>query len=415
MHVCLWIGGMVVMAAMPQPGERMPEDVRARVDRAVDALREAMVRRDQERVDLAVGGLREAYGDWLGVPERKPVYAAAPDLRAAMTEERLRALWRRAWAEGIERHPVPDFANPKAKHPLLRFPAYVVLGGLAALEKGIGDRDEIEREVRDRLEYLLAVQRADGLFPFADLRGTDTKFAALLENHYRLWPEDFENGFVIEDHLDGGLQFDNGVCAVAMIRAYDVLTDKRYRRSAKAACDWTIKRPVVVNWNYNAFSVWALASYVRATGDRALIRPAIERLKLGVLPGQLPSGRWMDPHNARTVYHAILLRAMAELFAVLPEDEPVRRKLKEAVEKADRVLVEEIRVSGVTDADHSLSALRAVERAFGCSSRRAQAITVIGNAMYAELVDPGDDVIDDLTLFAVGELLKQDQAVPKDK
>jgi hypothetical protein len=93
-------------------------------------------------------------------------------------------------------------------------------------------------------------------------------FAALLEAHYREWPEDFVDGWVVEDHLDGGLQFDNGVCAVTMLAAYQQLGDRRYLDSARRACEWTLGRPIVANWNYNAFSVWALARFVQVTGDR---------------------------------------------------------------------------------------------------------------------------------------------------
>jgi hypothetical protein len=393
------------MAGVPQPGDPMPAEVRQRVDRAIETLRDAMVKRDAERVDRAAGQVQEALGDWVCVPERKPDFRMPPDGRTVLDQSQLHAIWQRAWPSGLQRNPIPDVNQPNVKHSLLRHPAYVVLGGLAALNCGIGDAREIQRETKARLEYLLAVQRPYGLFPFADLRGTSSKFGPLLENHYRIWPEDFDKGFVVEDHLDGGLQFDNGVCAVTMTTAYETLKDERYLKAAKKACEWTLKRPIVVNWNYNAFSVWALARYVRTTGDKAFIAPAVERLRLGVLPGQTASGRWMDPHNARTVYHAIILRAMAELYGVLPTDETIRPRLKGAIEWADRVIVDEIRTHGATDADHSLSALCAVERVLGPDARRSEAIRVIGNAMYAQLVEPRKKVVHDLTLFAVGELL----------
>jgi len=408
--VVLMMAGVQLMAGSPQPGESMPDDVRYRVDKSFDVLRDAMLQRDAERVDRAADQLKKALGDWVCVPERKPNFRCQPDGRVRLDESQLRAIWQRSWPARVKRDPVPDLTRSDVKHPLLRHPSYVVLGGLAALKCGVGDAAEIEREVKARLEYLLAVQRPYGLFPFADLRGRSSQFTPLLENHYRTWPEDFDNGFVVEDHLDGGLQFDNGVCAVTMISAYEALGDERYRAAAKKACGWTLKRPIVVNWNYNAFSVWALARYVRATGDKTFVAPAVERLRLGVLPGQTANGRWMDPHNARTVYHAIILRAMAELYTVLPADESIRPRLKEAIRKADRAMVEEICTRGATDADHSLSALRVVERALGPDARRSEAIRVLGHAMYVQLVEPGRKVVHDLTLFAVGELLERNAA-----
>jgi hypothetical protein len=269
----------------------------------------------------------------------------------------------------------------------------------------VGDRERVRGRVDEGLAYLRSVQRAEGFFPFPDLRGTASPFASLLESHYRQYPEDFVDGWIVEDHGDGGLQFDNGVCAVAMLAAYAQRGEDRYLDSARRACAWTLTRPVVLNWNYNAFSVWALARYTRVSGDHRFVDAAVERLELGVLPGQLPSGRWMDRHNARTVYHAIILRAMAELYGALPEAHPVRPRLREAIERAERSLVDEVLAHGATDADHSLSALSAVERSLGADARRARAIRVIGNAMYAHLVEPGGTFLDDLTLLAVGGLL----------
>jgi hypothetical protein len=394
-----------VGGSAPRPGDPMPFEVQQRVDWAADVLREAMARRDPPGVRAAADRLREALGDWAGVPDRRPDFRIAPDGKTRLGREDASLMWRNAWRDALRSNVIPGRDRPDARHNLLRQTAYVVMGGLAALRHHVGDRDEVRREVDRRLAYLLSVQRPHGLFPFPDLRGTDSKFAPILESHHRRWPEDFAAGWVIEDHGDGGLQFDNGVCAVTMITAYEQLGDERCLQSARRACEWVLKRPIVLNWNYNAFSIWAMARYTRATNDRRFLASAIERLQLGVLPGQLPSGRWMDRHNARTVYHAILLRAIADLYPVLSRDEPVRPVLADAIRRADRAIVDEIRLSGATDADHSLTALCAVERAIGPAPERTEAVRAILGAMRIQLLGRERIVLDDLTLFAVGQML----------
>ncbi len=397
-------GACLCLATVFSSGPRA-DGVRERVDRAVEELRAAMRRHDFVAVEAAADAVRRAWGDRAGVPEHAARFLIPPDFGEGVGREQALSLWRDAWRDGLERNSVPAVHRPDTTHRLLRETAYVVMGGSAGLRHGAGPAEDIRRELDRRTAYLLAVQRPDGLFPFADLRGTDSPFAPILDSHYRRWPEDFVDGFVVEDHEDGGLQFDNGVCAVALVRAYEAGGSPRCLEAARRACEWTLTRPIVVNWNYNAFSVWALACYSRAARDTRFLAPAIERLRLGVLPGQLPSGRWADPHNARTVYHAILLRAMAELYGILPEHESVRPVLKEAIRRADRVLVEEICTRGATDADHSLSALCAVDRAIGPDPSRARAIRAVINAMRVQLTNRTRVMLEDLTLFAVGQML----------
>lgn len=412
--ILTWLlAGSIAMAEVEsgvRPGEPLPGDVRDRVDRAVQSLREAMNRSDEKLVREAAAGLRESLGPYAGVPERAPRFIYRPDseARKPLTCGQMKEIWDRAWQREEDSYEGRGRWGAWAMHPddphqLLRRDAYVIMGALAALEVGIGDRDLLEQRVEEGLTYLCSVQRSDGLFPFPDIRETSSHFGPPLQGLYNQHPEAFVDGWVVEDYGDGGLQFDNGVCAVTMLRAYEQTGDGRWLSSAERACDWILTRPVVPNWNYNAFSVWALATYVRMTGDGAYLEPAVAKCRLGVLPGQLETGRWMDPHNARTVYHAISLRAMAALYEVLPLDHGFRNDLLDAIRRADKVLVDEICERGPTDSDHSLSALRAVRNAIGRDDRRAEAINILIRAMYAQVAGPGDKVMDDLTMFGVAE------------
>lgn len=389
------------------PGEPLPPEVRQQVDLAFDGLREAMLRKDADAVQRATQRLHMALGDWAAVPERAPVFRVKPDAADPWSRAAAVEVWNVLWPSALRDHPVPGPDHPEVRHSLLRHTAYLVMGGLAALRHGVGDPAEVRREVDRRLAYLLSVQRKEGFFPFPDLRGTSSPFAGVLESHYSRFPEDFADGWVVEDHGDGGLQFDNGVCAVTMIAAYEHLQEGRYLEAARRACSWTLTRPIVTNWNYNAFSVWAMARYTRVTNDRQFLPAAVERLNLGVLPGQLPGGRWMDPHNARTVYHAILLRAMVELLGVLPDAEAVRPRLLAASRAAERTLIDEILHHGPTDADHSLSALTAAQRVLGPDDSRARAIRVLAQAVRRHIAAlPDERLLGDVSMFAVGELIE---------
>ena len=111
------------------------------------------------------------------------------------------------------------------------------------------------------------------------------------------------NGWAIDDMGDGGLQFDNGLCGVAILELYQATREPRYLQAVEAAADWAVRQPPVPNWNYNAFSVYLLANAARAAGRPRYLESAKLKARLGIYPGQLTDGprrgRWADPHNAR--------------------------------------------------------------------------------------------------------------------
>ena len=122
-----------------------------------------------------------------------------------------------------------------------------------------------------------------------------------------------------EDLDPGGLQFDTGECTRALLDAYAVLEDPELLAAARRAGRWATAQVAVGNWNYNAFSVGALARLARVepTSADGWAAAALRHAELGVLPGALPNGRWLDPHNARINYHMILLRDLGYLTEVV--------------------------------------------------------------------------------------------------
>ncbi len=140
-----------------------------------------------------------------------------------------------------------------------------------------------------------------------------------------------KNGWAFDDLTDGGLQFDNALCGVALFELYEVSQERRFLKGAVATADWTLERFCVPNWNYNSFSVYLLATAYHVTHESKYLKAAKEKIRLGVLPGQLldgpHKGRWADPHNARPAYHYIMVRGLTALFAVLPIDDPTDSRL----------------------------------------------------------------------------------------
>jgi hypothetical protein len=176
-------------------------------------------------------------------------------------------------------------------------------------------------------------------------------------------------GWVFEDHGDGGLQFDNGECGVALLELYERTREKRYLDSALRAADWALARPLCTNWNYNSFSVHLLAKAHAVTHDAKYLEAARSKAILGVIPGQLPdgpyAGRWMDPHNARPAYHYIMLGALAQLAAELPATHPDRATIVNSLALGLKARNAELITRGLMTKEKAFEALSLTEELFG--------------------------------------------------
>jgi hypothetical protein len=87
--------------------------------------------------------------------------------------------------------------------------------------------------------------------------------------------------------------------------------------------------------------VGLLARLATATGEAKYLDAAVEKADVGVLPGQMATGRWFDAHNACAVYHNILMRELLELLHALPEDHPFRPIVFDAVTRGLNQAAEE--------------------------------------------------------------------------
>lgn len=128
-----------------------------------------------------------------------------------------------------------------------------------------------------------------------------------------------ENGYLINDLGDGGLNFDNGVVGCGLVYAYWVSGDRSFLESAIQAGEWVFSRNSIRshNFNYNCFSGQLMARLYRATGETRYLDEARSLFNYAVLPGLMENGRWFDPHNARIQYHSVMLRSMIEYYLAL--------------------------------------------------------------------------------------------------
>ncbi|MBI5424526.1 MAG: hypothetical protein HZA32_10625 [Opitutae bacterium] len=322
-----------------------PTATRSREARdANDQLRTALRSGDRAAVDAAVRALRSALGRDVSVPEAKTDYL--PPSADALSLDDVEKLWLADCAARVGREPwdaaraalqaghAPERLRDSVRMIEAYFDTARLLEDAAAAEK-------LRARALDGLRYLQSVQTKSGAFGYPyDAARTDRlgqMAAERVAEGQRLGRTMTEGVWMIEDLDHGDLQFDNGVCGLALLSGYALTHDATLLDSARRAGEWAMQRPLVTNWNYNAFSARLLARLYLVTRESRYLDAARRKFELGVLPGQTETGRWLDPHNARTQYHSILATALADYVEALaaahaPEEPAARRALELALD-----------------------------------------------------------------------------------
>jgi hypothetical protein len=366
-------------------------------------LAKALAANDPAAVRAAVAKGREVLGTKAGEPEVADEFRRVPaDAKLLSRDEAQRGFTphfaalekMRWWKVGVD---------PTKLTAPLRGPASVIAGNLAAMRARLDGADRSLAMAKDAAEFLMWAQEqaGAGLYPFPAARGTSdaqamrvaTRFLANAEKAGKL-DTIVRNGWAFDDAGDGGLQFDNGECGAAMLDLYEATKDARYLESGRKAADWAAARPLCPNWNYNSFSVHLLAKIFGITREAKYLEAAVHKARLGVIPGQLTdgprAGRWMDPHNARPAYHYIMMRALAQLAAVMPPDHDARPEILGALSLGLKTRNAEMVTRGVMTKDHAMESLLLVNQAFKSDSaflretQSAAALEVIGRLVSEE-------------------------------
>jgi hypothetical protein len=334
-----------------KPGERVPAEVQKRMQPAMEEVIQALEAEDVNAVRAAVTKAVETLGPWAGNPETATRYYP-PISRDPFDVVKARQWWLKEINGG--KHRLPWIKNPtgdpRAMQAGLR-DAALPLDALARTALLFPEhRAELTKQVRAGADWLIKLQHPSGVFPFPVGPGLNPrdKVGQIVARAIKQHPEIVVNDWIPDDQSDGGLQFDNGLCGRALISAWELTQDPRYLDAAKRSGDWAITRPLVSNWNYNAFSVGLLSRLATATDDANYLSAAVKKAEIGVLPGQMPSGRWFDPHNASVVYHNILLRDLLELLHALPADHTFRPIVLDAITRGLNQAAEETLTSGYT-------------------------------------------------------------------
>ncbi|MBI5396899.1 MAG: hypothetical protein HZA91_16510 [Verrucomicrobia bacterium] len=322
----------------------------ARRDELEAALAAAMAKDDPAAVRGVVAEMKKSLGDQAGLPDmrrRGDRDKTQPISAADAVTLFLNALKSDAAA-------MRDIAAGKpVANNMLRTYADVITGCCQVrpwVKELQPDRlPEMDRLVEGACLILTRLQQPAGFFPFPDLRGKNIRFGAITERLLASQPDAVKDGWVIVPDPDGGTQFDTGLCGVALLMAGVDYSRNTWTRAGLRAADWALAQRCVPNFNYNAFSVGLLAHAYSFTQDARYLGGAIEKFRVGVAPGQVENGRWIDAHNARTVYHFIILRALHDLWEVLPrEHRDVRAEVSRAASAAVTAAFDEFEKAGIT-------------------------------------------------------------------
>ncbi len=347
----------------------------------------AMKTDDPARVRTVTTALRELLGAQAGVPDGRrlgrrvevkpmtPAQAARLFLDALKSEApRLRPL--------TQAQPLPD-QMPRLYASLLDGTTTIrplVEGNQPAEWPGV------ENLARGLATILIKLQRPEGFFPFPDLRGKNLRFGDMTEQQVRAGAAEVRDGWIVSPDPGGGSQFDTGVCGAALLAAGRRAGEAAWTRAGLRAADWALGQPCCANFNYNAFSVSLLAEAHRVTGAPRYLDGAVQKFRVGVAPGQAPNGRWLDAHNARTVYHVIILRALGDLGAVLPADRQTERDEVERVTRpALAALLDEFDAMGVTV--EALPELLTLRERYPADARLRAAVERMAASLIAKSTD----------------------------
>ena len=275
--------------------------------------------------------------------------------------------------------PLPD--------KMARTYAYILTGAVTirpfAEKHQPGDLAALDRLTRGLAGILTRLQQAEGHYPFPDLRGKNIRFGDMITKGLGEGKIEVRDGWVVTADPGGGTQFDTGLCGSALLLAGQLHGNDDWKRAGLRAAEWALGQPCCANFNYNAFSVSLLAHAARVTGDARYLDGALRKFRVGVAPGQAPNGRWLDSHNARTVYHLIILRALGDLATALPVEK--RSEVDAVAKPAIRALLDEFDAMGITV--EALPELVTLAKICPGDTRLAAAVQAMAASLIAKCTD----------------------------
>jgi hypothetical protein len=342
---------------------------------------EAQRKSDKQAVIALSDEAKKVLGTRAGTPDKAARLRSVPQNVPGITDREI-TIGFSPYAREISHHKwwrIGD--DPTRSERPLRDIASMVTGCAFAARAGCSNSDALLTTAKSGADYLLWAQDqgGKGLFPFPARRG-GTERAFIVSDRFIQKAEEVgrldkvvHNGWIVDDFGDGGLQYDNAVCGVAVLELFRIAHEQKYLQSARQSADWAAGQPTVPNWNYNSFSVYLLAEVARETGEDKYLKAAVQKARLGVYPGQLLDGenrgRWFDPHNAEITYHYILVRSLVALSAALKQDDPERKHATQSLLLALRAHDAEFTMNSIPDVESAFEALVLLQQYFPDSDR----------------------------------------------
>jgi hypothetical protein len=358
-----------------------------------------MIAKDGGKIRALVKQAVEIMGDEAGKPEDGLIIRTdfSTEPRHGRTEAL--TLWQNRLALCLE-NPEAYFDQIPERKITLRHFAWRLFS-LAALHRRTEDvetRARLADAMRYGADMLITQQAGNGVFGFPYDPDSNERLrrqgARIVEEGRARGITMVENGWIIEDLGDGGLQFDNGLCGTAIVMAYEALGDEKYLESARRCMQYVKRVPVVPNWNYNAFSARFLAYLYGVTKDNDVLNVLAEKLKLGVLPGMMANGRYFDAHNAKTVYHLIIVESLLAASQVMRSDHPMYAETVGAAKKAINNVAREVLEVGPNHLDRNLGVFSRYLMRFGPNDDVQNALSATVNALLGpvtpESIGSGD-------------------------
>ncbi len=368
----------------PEPGDRPTSpETQARMRDLRQELQAAMLAKDKARIYAVVSRIEQALGAYAGAPEdpERYVLPIVTDRPTSLRQDFENIFKTEVKTRGSK----SEIAQKNQME--LREAAYIALGCLRAAEAGLPESKAYQSRAREELDYLISRQQPEGFFAYPAQPGGNAppNVRAMVERYVKEFPQSARDGFIVLPPPDGGFQFDTGVCGVALVEGYEALREARYLNAAKQAAAWAMAQNIAPNWNYNSFSVWLLARVFGATGEQKYLESAVQKARLGMLPGQMTGGRWpgpwMDQHNAKRTYHWIMARALNALLRVLPKGSRDYEFIRQRTFQAADCRAEDALRDGASASESAAVALSELLEQFGPNEKWDRALNAEINAL----------------------------------
>ncbi len=187
---------------------------------------------------------------------------------------------------------------------------------IADKETDLGRKALYQSWAIQAMDSLATMQLPNGAFPFPDLRTYgDPNFSSIIQNFMISCGADsvnvLQNGWIVDDKGTGEFKFDAGVICNSYYIAYQYTGNVQYRNIALSIADYLKPLKFNRNYNYNSFVALGLGRAYQLNNDTSYLYRGVKNMRYAMYPGQLANGRWADGHNAKSVYHSIMIQNTA--------------------------------------------------------------------------------------------------------